>query len=86
MLERVVEIDNLKRIGRVMGDQVPDPIGSVAQSDSREGAIPAAPVALCIDAPPKLFYRLDGAIVGGGIRIADRIGLGVPGGPGKDPP
>ena len=72
VLARVIEIDDLNRAGKMLVGQIPDPFGSVAHDDFLFRAAPAAVPGFQIDALAKLLGGLDGAGVGGRIRIANR--------------
>src|SRR6266849_9846698 len=63
--------------------KIPDPFGPIAHDDLLSRAAPAALPGFQVDAFAKLFGGLDGAGVGGGIRIADGVALFVPGGLGE---
>ena len=71
VLARVIQIDDLHRAGKMLLGQIPDPFGPIAHDDLLFRAAPAALPGFHVDALAKLFGGLDGAGVGGGIRIAD---------------
>jgi len=83
LLARVIQIDDLQRARKMVCGQIPDPFGPIAQDDSLLCAAPAALPGFPVDAFPKLFGSLDGAGVGGGIRIAEGVAFWVSGGLGK---
>ena len=84
MLAGVVEIDNLKGVGKMQANQIPNPFGAVANYDLLECAAPAASVGFRIDSPAKLFRALDRSGIRGGIGIADWIAFLIPSGLGED--
>src|ERR1039458_10126281 len=74
----MVEVDNLYRTGKIWIGRSPDPFGSVTDDNLFGCAIPSAGPGFQIETFAKLFGGFNGAGVGGGIRIADRISLLVP--------
>src|ERR1700693_2634889 len=78
MLPSVVEIDNLNRAGKMMLGQIPDPFGTIGCDDLLLCAAPATSPSFQIEPLAKLFGGLNGAGVGGGIRVADREAFLVP--------
>ena len=78
MLASMEEIDNLNGAGKMQIGEIPNPFGSIADDDFLFGAAPATITGFPIDAFAKFFGGLDGARVGGRIRIADGISFFVP--------
>ena len=79
----MIEIDDLHRAWKMWLGKIPDPFGPIAHDDLLFRAAPAALPGFQIEALAKLFGGLDGAGVGGGIRIADGVAFLVPGGLGE---
>ena len=75
MLASVVKVDNLHRLGKVLGDQIPNPFGPVAHHHLLLGTTPAPFPGFPIKASAELLGGFDGAGIGGG--IAER-GSGSP--------
>src|SRR5437879_12607625 len=75
MLASMIEIDNLHRVRKVQGGKSPDPFGAVAHDDLLERTAPATFPGFEINAFAKLFGGFDGARIGGGIGIPNRIAL-----------
>ncbi len=71
VLPRVMQIDDLHRARRVLLGKIPDPFGTIAQDHLLSRAAPTALPGFHVDPLAKLFGHLDGAVVGGGNRIAD---------------
>jgi hypothetical protein len=74
-LASVVQIDDLNGAWKVGLTQIPDPFGSVAHDDFLLRPAPAAIPGLQVDALTELLGSLNGACVGGRIRIANRVTL-----------
>jgi len=71
MLPGVIEIDNLNSAGEVLIGEVPDPDGTVANDDFDGGPLRASAESFGVDAVAELLGGLDGACIGGRIRITD---------------
>src|SRR5208282_4231800 len=78
MLTGVVKVDNLHRLGKVLGHQIPYPFGPVAHHHLLLGTTPAPFPGFPIKASPELLGGFDGAGIGGGIGSADRVALLIP--------
>src|SRR5437016_6730147 len=84
MLARVIQINNLHRARKMLLSKIPDPFGPIAYDHLLFRAAPAAFPGFHVNSLSKLLGGLDGAGVGSGVRIADRVALLVPGGLGED--
>src|SRR5215831_14397252 len=74
----MVEIHNLNSCGKMLASQIPDPLGTVSDHDFLGCPAPAALPGFNIQPLAKLFGRLDGAGIGGGVRIANRVAFFIP--------
>jgi hypothetical protein len=80
VLAGMKQIDDFDRSGEVGLRKIPDPFSSIADDDLLGSATPTAFPRFQIDPLAELFGGLDGASVGGGIRVADRVAFFVPSG------
>src|SRR5262245_7566833 len=80
MLACVVQINDLDRVREVFGDQVPDPLRTIADHHLLFCTAPTALRSFAIDPFAELHCVFDGPGVGGGIRVADGVALLIPGG------
>src|ERR1017187_5390558 len=78
VLASMIQIDDLNCARKMLGDEVPDPFGAIADSDFLFRPLPPAVPGFPVDAFAKLFGVPDRARIRGGIRIADGVALWVP--------
>ena len=71
MLPGMIEIDDLDSAGEVLIGEVPDPDGTVGNDDFGGSPLPASAESFRVDAVTELLGGLNGACIGGRIRIAD---------------
>src|ERR1700722_18387978 len=83
MLPGVIQIHNLNSSGKVLVGQIPNPDGPVSQDYLEGGPFPTSAPSFRIDTEAEFFGRLDGADVGGGLRVADGPALRIQGGLGE---
>src|SRR5256885_9921625 len=74
----MVQIDDLDGAGEVGLGKIPDPFRPIAHYDLFCSATPSAIPGLQVDAFAELFGGLDGAGIGGGVGIPDRVAFFVP--------
>ena len=69
----VVEVHDENSSGKLLEGKIPDPEGAIAENHFDFGAGPASLKSLPVDAAAKFLGGLDGAGVGGGIEVANRV-------------
>src|SRR3954447_11676219 len=79
----MVQINDLDRAREVGLCEIPNPFGPITHDNFLDGATPASIPGFQIDALAELFGGLDGARVGGRVRITDRVAFFVPPGLGE---
>src|ERR1700686_1640180 len=71
MLPGMIKIDDLNGAGKVLGGQIPDPHGSVADDHFELGPLPSPAPGFAIDAEAELLGSFNGAHIGSGVGVAN---------------
>jgi hypothetical protein len=80
MLAGMVEIDDLRGVGKVFGDQTPNPLGTIADHHLLFRVTPASFPCFSIHAFAELYCGFDSPGIGGGISITNGEAIRIPSG------
>lgn len=80
----VVEVHDKNRTRELIGGKIPDPDSAIANDYFDVGAAPASLKSLTVDAAGKFLGGLDGAGVGSGMGISNRVAFLIDAGGSED--